>query len=208
MVVCSSSKSVEVGTLCDHILSQGVEAESCSRKIDISNCICVFEFKEIAEADAMCRAVLPNISTNTAKPYYWAVKSLDSNHSGHSEPHRECEKILYLTYSMKLTAKAMADSNCSASDIADYLSSRGCTGTLTDKRLKYHLDDVRKDLEDFAAIPKPGESEAAALLRVLNERNCRFIYFGQRKNYKVGAFQTNDYGKRQACHADGYFVGY
>ena len=70
----------------------------------------------------------------------------------------------------------MADSNCSASDIAEYLSSRGCTGTLTDKRLKYHLDDVRKDFEDFTAIPKPGESEAAALLRVLNERNCRFIY--------------------------------
>ena len=42
-----------------------------------------------------------------------------------------------------------------SADIADYLTSRGCTGTLTDHRLKYHVNDVRKDMDDFSAIPKP-----------------------------------------------------
>ena len=52
---------------------------------------------------------------------------------------------------MKLTAKAMAESGVSASDIADYLSSRGCSGTLTDKRLKYHLN-VKSAMISFVLV--------------------------------------------------------
>jgi hypothetical protein len=144
--------------------------------MDVSSCVSVFEFADAATAEAMLCQSLANIKMEKAQAYYWLVQSLDSQHVGHSEPYRECEKNLYLTYAMKLTAKAMADSGVSASDIADYLSSRGCSGTLTDKRLKYHLNVVRKDMEDFTAIPRTGESEAAALIRVLQEKKCKFIY--------------------------------
>ncbi len=70
----------------------------------------------------------------------------------------------------------MTDSGCSAADIADYLTSRDCTGTLTDARLKYHVDDVRKDMDDFTAKPKPSETDAEALYRLLQEKKCRYIY--------------------------------
>jgi hypothetical protein len=77
---------------------------------------------------------------------------------------------------MKNSAKAMADSGISASDIADYSSSRGCCGTLTDKRMKYHVNVVRQDLNDFTATPRPGESEAAALIRLLQEKKCKVMH--------------------------------
>ena len=77
---------------------------------------------------------------------------------------------------MKSTAKAMADSGCCGADIGDYLSSRGCSGTLTSHRLKYNVDAVRQELEDYTVISQPGETEAEALLRVLKETKCRFIY--------------------------------
>ncbi len=57
----------------------------------------------------------------------------------------------------------MADSGCSAADIGDYLSSRGCSGTLTSHRLKYNVDAVRQELEDYTVISQPGETEAEAL---------------------------------------------
>jgi hypothetical protein len=77
---------------------------------------------------------------------------------------------------MKTTATAMSDAGCSAGDIADYLTSRGCSGTLTDHRLKYHVNDVRKDMDDFTAIPKVGETDAEALIRLLEAKKCRYIY--------------------------------
>jgi hypothetical protein len=73
---------------------------------------------------------------------------------------------------MKTTANAMSKAGCSAADIADYLTSRGCIGTLTDDRLKYHIKDVRKDAEDFTAIPKANETDAEALIRLLQEKNA------------------------------------
>jgi hypothetical protein len=131
LVVCSSKQLVQQGKLCDAILRQCHEASRCLRKMDVSSCVSVFEFADAATAEAMLCQSLANIKMKKAQAYYWLVQSLDSQHVGHSEPYRECEKNLYLTYAMKLTAKAMADSGVSASDIADYLSSRGCSGTLT-----------------------------------------------------------------------------
>jgi hypothetical protein len=138
--------------------------------------MCLFEFNDEIEAQAMLHVSLPNMTFTKAQAFFWVVESIDCNHTGHSQPYRECEKNLYLTYAMKTTAQAMADSGCSAADIADYLTSRGCTGTLTDERLKYHINDVRKDIEDFTAIPKPGETDAEALIRLLQEKKCRYIY--------------------------------
>jgi hypothetical protein len=142
----------------------------------VSNFLCVFEFNDSEEAEAMLAASIPNTTVTKPDAFYWVVDAIDSNHIGHSKPYRECEKNLYLTYAMKNTAKAMADSGCSASDIGDYLSSRGCTGTLTDARLMYHVNDVRKDMEDYTAVPKPNESDAEALIRMLTDKKCKFIY--------------------------------
>ena len=176
LVICSSKTSVEQGKLCDAIARQCVEASKCSRKMDVSTSLAVFEFIDADAAEAMLNQSMPNITMEKARPYYWVVQSLDSRHSGHCQPYRECEKSMYLTYAMKMAAKSMADSGISASDIADYLSSRGCSGTLTDKRMKYHINVVRQDLNDFTATPRPGESEAAALIRLLQEKKCKFMY--------------------------------
>jgi len=43
-------------------------------------------------------------------------------------------------------------------------------------RLKYHVNDVRKDMGDFTAIPKVGETDAEALIRLLEAKKCRYIY--------------------------------
>lgn len=91
----------------------------------------------------------------------------------------------------------MADSGVSASDIADYLSSRGCSGTLTDKRLKYHLNVVRQDIQDFTAIPRAGESEAAALIRVLQD----FRYQGTCKHISVLLLHASD-GECAGCEIE------
>ena len=99
----------------------------------------------------MLAASIPDTTLTKPEAFYWTVEKMDSNHVGHAQPYRECEKNLYLTYAMKCTAKAMADSGCSAGDIADYLSSRGCTGTLTTHRLKHNIDAVRRDMELQAA---------------------------------------------------------
>ena len=102
----------------------------------------------------------------------------------------------------------MADSGCSVADIADYLSSRGCTGTLTRDRLKYSIDAVRRDMDDCAVICKPGETEAEALLRVLKEKNCRFIYlYTNEPSDKAApteltvATSDNHCSLRCSCHA-------
>jgi hypothetical protein len=138
----------------------------------VSNLQCLFEFNHENEAEAMLRASVPNMTFTKAEAFFWVVESIDSNHVGHSQPYRECEKNLYLTYAMKTTANAMSKAGCSAADIADYLTSRGCIGTLTDDRLKYHIKDVRKDAEDFTAIPKANETDAEALIRLLQEKNA------------------------------------
>ncbi len=142
----------------------------------MSNVLCVFEFNGSEEAEAMLAASIPNTTVTKPQAFFWIVDAIDSNHIGHSQPYRECEKNLYLTYAMKTTAKALAECGSTAADIADYLSSRGCTGTLTDARLKYHVNDVRKDMEDYTAVPKPNESDAEALIRMLTEKKCKFIY--------------------------------
>jgi hypothetical protein len=128
--------------------------------MDLSTSLAIFEFQSNAQAVAMLGATILKVTFATARPFYWMVESIQSEHKGHSKPYRECEKNMYLTYAMKCTAKSMVDSGCSVSDIADYLSSRGCTGTLTDHRLKHNIDAVRRDMDDFTAIPKHGESEA------------------------------------------------
>jgi hypothetical protein len=138
--------------------------------------MCLFEFHNDDQAQVMLRASLPGATFTKADAFFWVVESIDSNHIGHSQPYRECEKNLYLTYAMKTTAKAMSESGCTASDIADYLSSRGCTGTLTEHRLKYHVNDVSKDMEEFTVMPKSNETDAEALIRVLQEKKCRYIY--------------------------------
>jgi hypothetical protein len=171
LVLCHSSKAVPSGKLCA-IHSNCPEARACLRRIDVSNVLCVFEFNVSEEAEAMLAASIPNTTTTKPQAFFWTVDAIDTNHIGHSQPYRECEKNLYLTYAMKTTAKALANSGCSAGDIADYLSSRGCTGTLTEARLKYHVDDVRKDMEDYTAVPKPNESDAEALIRMLTEKNA------------------------------------
>ncbi len=176
LVLCHSSKAVQSGLLCNSVQWSCVETRLCLRKIDVSNCLCLFEFRSDNEAQAVLRASVPSITFTKPQAYFWKVESIDSNHIGHSQPYRECEKNLYLTYAMKTTAKLMTDSGCSAADIADYLTSRGCTGTLTDARLKYHVNDVRKDMDDFTAIPKPSETDAEALIRSLQEKKCRYIY--------------------------------
>lgn len=68
----------------------------------------------------MLAASIPNMTLTKPEAFYWVVDAIDLNHIGHSQPYRECEKNLYLTYAMKTTAKAMSESGCSAADIADY----------------------------------------------------------------------------------------
>ena len=177
LVICSAQSCIaESGKFCDAISSQCVEARLARRKMDLSRTSAVFEFDSDDLADAMLRASVPKVTFKQTEPYFWMVESVDLQHMGHCEPYRECEKNLYLTYAMKTQAKEMADSGCSEADIADYLSSRGCIGTLTTHRLKHHIDVVRRDMEDYTVISQPGESEAEALLRLLKEKNCRFIY--------------------------------
>ena len=48
------------------------------------------------------------------------------------------------------------------------------SGTLTNHRLKYAVDVYRRDMEDLAVIPKATETDAVALIRVLQEQKCRF----------------------------------
>jgi hypothetical protein len=144
--------------------------------MDYATCLAVFEFEDASAAEAMLCQSLPNIKMEKVQAYFWMVESLDTQHSGHCEPYRDCEKTAYLTYAMKMTAKQMADCGISASDIADYLTSRGCSGTLTDKRMKYHMNLISQDMQDFTAIPRPDETEAAALIRVLQEKKCKFMY--------------------------------
>ena len=95
----------------------------------------------------MLAASIPNTTLTKAEAFYWVVDSIDSNHVGHSQPCRVCEKKMYLTYGMNSATKAMVDSGSSAEDIADNLSSRGCSGTLTSHRLKHNIDAVRRDME-------------------------------------------------------------
>jgi hypothetical protein len=142
LVMCSAKRSVEQGKLCDAIERQCLEASKCCRKMDVSTSGAIFEFSDDEDAEAMLFQRLPNITIERVIPYYWVVDSLDPYHSGHCEPYRECERNMYLTYAMKMTAKTMMESGIPASDIADYLSSRGCSGTLTDKRMKYHINYI------------------------------------------------------------------
>ena len=144
--------------------------------IDISTTACLFEFDLLENVQRMVNATVPGITMRIEKPFYWVVYELNNHHTGHSQPFRDCEKNMYLTYQMKATAKAMADSGCSQSDIADFLTSRGCSGTLTNHRLKYAVDVCRRDMEDFTVIAKGAETDAEALIRVLQEKKCRFIY--------------------------------
>jgi hypothetical protein len=140
LVLCQSSKPVPSGKLCDAIHRNCPEARLSLRRIDVSKYLCVFEFDAAEEAEAMLAAGIPDTTLTKPVAFYWVVQLIDSNHVGHSQPYRECEKNLYLTYAMRSTAKAMADSGCSVADIGDYLSSRGCTGTLTHHRLKHNID--------------------------------------------------------------------
>ena len=182
LVLCSAQSLIaQSGKLCDAIWHQCVEARSACRRMDLSTCLAIFEFQSDAEAAAMPAATIPKVTFAAARPFYWMVKSIQSEHTGHSQPYRECEKNLYLSYAMKITAKAMAESGCSVSDIADYLSSRGCTGTLTDHRLKHHIDAVKRDMADFTAARKFGETEAQAMLRMLQEMAARDGQFVQQR---------------------------
>ena len=105
LVVCYSTRSPAEGNLCDAIVRECLEASRCRRKMDVSSCVSVFEFADASAAEAMLGQKMPNIKMQMAHPYYWFVQSLDSLHKGHPEPYRECEKNLYLTYSMKLTVQ-------------------------------------------------------------------------------------------------------
>ena len=62
----------------------------------------------------MLASVIPDTTLTKPGSFYWVVDSIDSNHIGHSQPYRECEKNLYLTYAMKITAKVMADCGSSS----------------------------------------------------------------------------------------------
>jgi hypothetical protein len=115
LVVCSSTKAVEQGTLCDAIVRDCIEASGCRRKMDYATCLAVFEFEDASAAEAMLCQSLPNIKMEKVQAYFWMVESLDTQHSGHCEPYRDCEKTAYLTYAMKMTAKQMADSGIGAS---------------------------------------------------------------------------------------------
>jgi hypothetical protein len=53
LVICSSKTSVEQGKLCDAIERQCVEASKCSRKMDVSDFLAVFEFSGADAAEAM-----------------------------------------------------------------------------------------------------------------------------------------------------------
>ena len=178
--MCLSSKAVESGKFCDNVHRLCAASRLSRRRIDISTCACLFEFDLLENAQAMVNATLPaglpSFTMRIEKPFYWLVKEVNTQHTGHPQPFRECEKNMYLTYQMKVTAKSMADSNCPLSEIADYLTSRGCSGTLTNHRLKYAVDVCRRDMEDFTVIPKANETDAEALIRVLKEKKCRFIY--------------------------------
>ncbi len=125
MVLCQSFSSVQSGKLCDHVHMACTEARFCSRRIDVSNCLCLFEFYNESEAQAILGASIPDMTFTKAAAFFWVVESIDCNHIGHSQPYRECENNLYLTYAMKTMATAMSESGCSAGDIADYLTSRG-----------------------------------------------------------------------------------
>jgi DNA polymerase elongation subunit (family B) len=49
------------------------------------------------EAEAMLAAGIPDTTLTKPRAFYWVVDKIDSNHVGHSQPYRECEKNLYLT---------------------------------------------------------------------------------------------------------------
>ncbi len=176
MVLCLTSKAVESGKFCDKVHRLCAESRRSRRRIDISTSSCVFEFDLLENAQSMVDAALPGTKKRIAKPFYWMVAELNNHHTAHSQPFRDCEKNMYLTYQMKVTAKAMADSNCSLGEIAEFLTSRGCSGTLTNHRLKYAVDVCRRDMEDFTVIAKGTETDAEALIRVLQEKKCRYIY--------------------------------
>ena len=53
LVVCSSTKAVEQGKLCDAIVLDCVEASRCRGKMDYSTCLSVFEFEDAETAEAM-----------------------------------------------------------------------------------------------------------------------------------------------------------
>ena len=98
MVLCERKKLVPSGKLCDAIHRNCPEARLSSRRIDVSNSLCVFEFDAAEEAEAMLASVIPDTTLTKPGSFYWVVDSIDSNHIGHSQPYRECEKNLYLTY--------------------------------------------------------------------------------------------------------------
>ena len=119
MVLCSAQSSIaDSGKLCDAICNQCSEARFAVRKMDLSSSLAIFEFQSNAQAEAMLGATIAKVTFATTRPYFWMVQSIQSQHEGHSQPYRECENNLYLTHAMKNTAKAMADSGCSVSDIA------------------------------------------------------------------------------------------
>jgi hypothetical protein len=126
LVLCQSSKAVPSGKLCDAIHRTCPEARLSVRRIDVSTLLCVFEFARDDAAEAMLAASIPNTTMTKPEAFFWVVDSIDSNHVGHSQHYRECEKNLYLTYAMKSTAKVMADCGCSDADIGDYR----CRGVL------------------------------------------------------------------------------
>ncbi len=109
MVLCHTSKAVESGKLCDAIYRDCSEARLSCRKIDVSNTDCVFEFGSEFHADAMLNASIdsmPGATFKKIRPFYWLVESMNAHHVGHSQPYRDCEKNLYLTYAMKTLTTA------------------------------------------------------------------------------------------------------
>jgi hypothetical protein len=98
LVLCKSSKAVESGSLWYSVTTNCAEARSSCRKIDVSNCLCLFEFSSDIQARALLGASVPSMTFTKAEAYFWMVDSIDSNHIGHSQPYRECENNLYITY--------------------------------------------------------------------------------------------------------------
>ncbi len=58
----------------------------------MSNVLCVFEFNVSEEAEAILAASIPNTTTTKPQAFFWMVDAIDTNHIGHSQPYRECEK--------------------------------------------------------------------------------------------------------------------
>ncbi len=101
----------------------------------------------------------------------WKIHKFNNRHSGHFRPRVPWHNNATFTYQdHKKVAEAKA-SGLPNSAIMHMLTHNGTRGTCSYQRLQYITDCVKSDAEDFSYIPRPGESDAQALLNMLRKRS-------------------------------------